>query len=175
MLFAQTVITLIKLKEAGGNYLEKETELDLSHNPETGENKYIEIYNVSYNFSNEYLLQLNNTNVFPVSGVLSFQKAKSKSSLVFYRLNTSGKHFSDIEIRFFKRGGENGQQLLNFMTYKYKIGGVKAISDGLNFTEEIDLEIGAVWIEYKPTLPNGDLGTAISYSWDFKTKAPWTP
>lgn len=174
-LFAQTVITLIALKDAQtGKYLEKETLLDLSNILEMNDKGYIEIFNVSYNFSNDYSMP-NNINVFPVSGVLSFQKAKSKSSTIFYGNNVTGKHFSDIEIRLLKRGGENGQQLQNFMTYKFKIGGVKAIADAGNLIEEIDIAIGSAWIEYKPTLPNGSLGTAISYGWNFITKAPWTP
>jgi type VI protein secretion system component Hcp len=173
-LFAQSITTLIKLKEAsGGKYIERETEIDLSHNPETGENKYIEIYDLSYNFSNELLVQFNNPNVFPVSGVLSFQKLKSKSSPVFYKYNVTGSHFSEIEIRLFKKGGANGQQLLNFMVYKFKIGAVKAISDGNNLFEEIEMAVGGAWIEYKPSLPNGTLGTATSYGWNFIKKQVW--
>ncbi len=173
-LFAQSITTLIKLKEAlSGNYLPKETEIDLSHNPEAGDNKYIEIYDLSYNFSNELFVQFNNSNVFPVSGVLSFKKLKSKSSPVFYRYNVTGNHFSDIEIRLFKKGGANGQQLLNFMVYKFKIGAVKAISYADNLTEEIEIVVGGAWMEYKPSLPNGTLGPAISSGWNFTKKQIW--
>ncbi|MBA4850399.1 type VI secretion system tube protein Hcp [Emticicia sp. BO119] len=167
-LFAQTITTLIKLKGTDGNYLPKETEIDLGN-----DNHYIEIYDLSYNFSNELFVQVNNPNVFPVSGVLSFKKLKSKSSPVFYRYNVTGNHFSEIEIRFFKRGGNNGQQLLSFMVYKFKICAVKAISDGNSLFEEIEMAVGGAWIEYTPSLPNGTLGTPTSYGWNFIKKRVW--
>ncbi len=164
MLSAQTVRTFIKFTPSPGA---------LAINGESvvnGYTDYIEIYGFNYNFS----INPAKPNAVPVSGTLSFQKPKSKSSPRFFAYNATGAHFTEIEIKLVKQGGGGGQQLLNFMTYKFATGFVTSIADKNDFSEEIDIAVGKAWVGYKPTLqPGGTLGDPISYGWDFITKTTW--
>ena len=162
ILSAQSVRTFIKF--TGGIDIAGESVV-------SGYTEYIEIYGFNYNFS----IDQTKPNTVPVSGSLSFQKPKSKSSPKFFICNTTGTHFTAIEIKFVKQGGQGGQQLLNFMTYKFATGFVTSIADKNDFSEEINIAVRKAWVGYKPTLqPSGTLGNPISYGWDFFTNTTWT-
>lgn len=162
MLYAQTVRIFVKFIPTSGSIPGESVVVDYTD--------YIEIYGFEYNSGVDH--SLNNPNAKPVSGTFSFQKPKSKSSSNFYHLNTTGLTLKEIEIKIVKQSGLNNG-LEHFMTYKFGLGFVKSISDGPNLSEEIDIVVGGVWTEYKPTLSNGTLGSAISYGWDFVKNISW--
>ncbi|RFS17586.1 type VI secretion system tube protein Hcp [Emticicia sp. C21] len=165
-LFGQTVRIFAKFTKSFGTPL-----LIPGESVVAGYTDYIELYDFSYNFSNDFAL--NRPNAKPVSGVLSFVKPISKSSTTFYEYNVKSVYFNSIEIRFVKQAGN---QLLNFMTYYFEIGFVSAIDDGNTLTEEISFSVGKAWMGYRPILPNGGgLGSTVSYGWNFITSTTWAP
>lgn len=182
MLFAQSQKVLIRLKSATtGANIPGESILIFkdpgNSNVPTGNTAsqfYTEIYDVTYNFSNDYLTgldrRLENTNAYPISGVISFRKNKGKLSKTFFEYNSTGTHFKEIEINYVKF---NGEGYINYMTYKFKLGFVKAVNEAEDLIEQIDLVVLGVWIQYEIFLPNGQMGTPVSYGWDITTKATW--
>jgi hypothetical protein len=140
--------------------------------------EYIEIWNVGYSTTNERLVTTggripNEPNEKPQSGVLSFTKNKSKSSIVFFeKMVHTG--FADAEIAFAKFVSIPSSGFQTYLNFKAKDVRVLAIKDNGDFTETIELLMPQVFIFYRPSNPTtGELGPQITYGWNFLTHAFW--
>ena len=136
---------------------------------------FVEIYNVQYGFSNDYLdfpeNSSNNTTAFPKTGAITFTKFKSKSSHKIFELVTKGTHIDKIEVHFTKIIGGVPKV---FAIYIAEEGLIVAVTDGGDdLTEQISITMAKINISYKPQLPNGSLGTEIKYGWNFVENIFW--
>lgn len=139
-----------------------------------GTSGWMEIYKVSVSAVNDKLIvtdspsnRSNNPNAIPQLEAIGFIQAKNRNSGKFFEQIVKGIPFETIEIEFTKIISGSFQ---TYMTYKITDAFVIAISDNNDFTESIKLVGKTLKITYKPINPNtGELGTEISYGWNFKT------
>lgn len=160
-----------------GNYLESESQVDLSKDPQKAAVHYPPNANIfevdSYSFNLEQTLNIGSQASGAGAGKVTFNpftitRKTDKSTPVLFQMACSGTPFQSVCLVLRKSAGAAVTGVA-FLKFTFKLVAVKTIAwahDAETPKETVTFESGGLVIEYWPQLPNGTLGGRVVNGWD---------
>ena len=160
-----------------GKYLESESQVDLSKDPQKSAVLYPPNANIfeveDYSFDIEQTLNIGSQSTGAGAGKVTFNpfritRKTDKASPLLFRMACSGTPFQTVALVLRRsKGGSTASSA--FLKFTFKLVAVKTISwahsDELP-KESVTFEYGALVVEYWPQKPDGSMGTKVVDGWN---------
>ena len=102
---------------------------------------------------------------------ITIQKWVDIASPLLISSETTGKHITDGTLTT-RKAGKGGDDFLLFKMTDVIVTSVQVAVDTNQLAESITLSFGKFEFDYRPTKPDGSLGTGSSFKWDITRVKP---
>jgi type VI secretion system Hcp family effector len=163
---------------AGGNWLESESQVDLSHDPEPlmstptplTKGRIFEVEDFSFDI--EQTLNIGSASSGVGAGKVTFNpfsitRVVDKASPLLFEMACKGTPFETVVLALRKSAGAATGGI--FLRYDFKLVAVKTISwrhSANTAMENVTFEYGGLQIRYSPQSPSGALAAPIAGGWN---------